>query len=410
MKFLGSSIKPTLTLSVPETAGFCCPNSGLDVSKCNPWKKKVQKQLAKPIIYQRKRIPTSQYVDPNSKKGRFLVAAFSPKESGNYLVNAASDDEVLESEMLPSNDSPLKEKLQGQFDAFYRFSRPFAFVGIVWSLIAVSLLAVEKLSDFSPSFFIGLFQVLAAVFFTHTYSSGLNQLEDIEIDKVNKPYLPLASGEYSIRTGLILTLSSALMAFGFGWIVASPCLNFLILIFFVSSTAYSLNVPYLRWKRNAYLAALCIFIGMVPSGLAAYFHIQTFAFGRPAHFSKPVIFAMIFYSIITVVMALLKDIPDVAGDKIHGVRSFAVQFGAKKVFSICIYLLQIVFLAGVSVGLTSSYNWSKFVTVVGHLFLSLKLWSRARSVDVGSKEETTYFYLFFWKLIVGECFLIPLIR
>ena len=34
---------------------------------------------------------------------------------------------------------------------------------------------------------------------------GINQLYDVEIDRVNKPYLPLASGELSMRGGMLIT-------------------------------------------------------------------------------------------------------------------------------------------------------------------------------------------------------------
>ncbi|KAG5560972.1 hypothetical protein RHGRI_004107 [Rhododendron griersonianum] len=39
------------------------------------------------------------------------------------------------------------------------------------------------------------------------YAVGLNQLTDVEIDKVNKPYLPLASGEISTELGIAITFA-----------------------------------------------------------------------------------------------------------------------------------------------------------------------------------------------------------
>ncbi|KAJ0697822.1 putative homogentisate phytyltransferase [Helianthus annuus] len=55
------------------------------------------------------------------------------------------------------------------------------------------------------------FQAIVAAFFMNIYIVGLNQLSDIEIDKVNKPYLPLASGEYSVKTGIIIVSLFAFM-------------------------------------------------------------------------------------------------------------------------------------------------------------------------------------------------------
>lgn len=48
------------------------------------------------------------------------------------------------------------------------------------------------------------FQAVIPALCMNVYIVGLNQLYDIDIDKVNKPNLPLASGEFSVATGIIL--------------------------------------------------------------------------------------------------------------------------------------------------------------------------------------------------------------
>ncbi len=44
----------------------------------------------------------------------------------------------------------------------------------------------------------GLLQALLPALLMNIAIVGLNQLTDVEIDRVNKPYLPLASGELTI--------------------------------------------------------------------------------------------------------------------------------------------------------------------------------------------------------------------
>ena len=46
---------------------------------------------------------------------------------------------------------------------------------------------------------IGVLQALIPALLMNVCIVGLNQLYDVEIDKINKPYLPLASGEMTIR-------------------------------------------------------------------------------------------------------------------------------------------------------------------------------------------------------------------
>ncbi|KAI3814728.1 hypothetical protein L1987_14372 [Smallanthus sonchifolius] len=330
----------------------------------------------------------------------------SRKQNTNHVVASA----VSEQPVGPDDTSP-QSSLPNALNAFYRFSRPHTVIGTALSIVSVSLLAVQKLSDFSPVFFIGVLEAIVAAFFMNIYIVGLNQLSDIEIDKVNKPYLPLASGEYSVKTGVIIVTSFAVMSFWLGWIVGSWPLFWALFISFLLGTAYSINIPMLRWKRFALVAAMCILaVRAVIVQIAFYLHIQTFVYGRLAVFPKPVIFATGFMSFFSVVIALFKDIPDIVGDKIFGIQSFTVRLGQKRVFWICILLLEVAYAAAILVGASSPYLWSRYITIFGHVILGLILWGRAKSTDLESKSAITSFYMFIWQLFYAEYLLIPLVR
>uniref|UniRef100_A0A0D3GJH0 Uncharacterized protein n=1 Tax=Oryza barthii TaxID=65489 RepID=A0A0D3GJH0_9ORYZ len=137
------------------------------------------------------------------------------------------------------------------------FNQTFNFSAL--SIVSVSLLAVENLSDVSPLFLTGLLEKVVAALFMNIYIVGLNQLFDIEIDK----------------------------SFGLGWAVGSQPLFRLFFISFILVTAYSINLSFLIWKRSAVVAGL-----------------QHFA--RPAVFTMPLIFATAFMSFFSVVIALFK--------------------------------------------------------------------------------------------------------
>ena len=49
------------------------------------------------------------------------------------------------------------------------------------------------------------------------YIVGLNQLFDIDLDKVNKPQLPLAAGDLSPRAGIVIVLASLVASRTLGW-------------------------------------------------------------------------------------------------------------------------------------------------------------------------------------------------
>jgi hypothetical protein len=54
-----------------------------------------------------------------------------------------------------------------------------------------------------------LLQALVPALLMNICIVGLNQVFDVRIDRVNKPYLPLASGEFSMQTGVGLVRRSS---------------------------------------------------------------------------------------------------------------------------------------------------------------------------------------------------------
>jgi homogentisate phytyltransferase/homogentisate geranylgeranyltransferase len=161
------------------------------------------------------------------------------------------------------------------------------------------------------------------------------------------------------------------MSFWLGWIVGSWPLFWALFVSFMLGTAYSINLPLLRWKRFALVAAMCILaVRAIIVQIAFYLHIQTHVFGRPILFTRPLIFATAFMSFFSVVIALFKDIPDIEGDKIFGIRSFSVTLGQKRVFWTCVTLLQMAYAVAILVGATSPFIWSKVISVTIFLYPS----------------------------------------
>ncbi|XP_057497933.1 homogentisate phytyltransferase 1, chloroplastic-like [Actinidia eriantha] len=398
--FIGYFPKPPSSLLFPAATEFSSSTHAPQVSRCRT---RNMPEKYYPIKLQRGLV--AHQVAHSNK-----ISAVYQSCRAKHIVSAASR-QPLESEPGAYHPKNHWKSMQDGLNAFYRFSRPHTVIGTALSILSVSLLAVEKLSDISPLFFTGVLEAVVAALLMNIYIVGLNQLSDIEIDKVNKPYLPLASGEYSVATGVAIVSSFAITSFWLGWIVGSWPLFWALFISFVLGTAYSVNLPLLRWKRFALVAAMCILaVRAVIAQIAFFLHIQTYVYRRPAVFSRPVIFATAFMSFFSVVIALFKDIPDIDGDKIFGIRSFTVRLGQQRVFWICISLLEMAYGVAVLVGAASSCLWSKYITVLGHAILASILWNRAKSIDFQSKAAITSFYMFIWKLFYAEYLLIPLVR
>lgn len=301
--------------------------------------------------------------------------------------------------------------LSKQWDAFHRFCRPHTVIGTVIGILSVSLLPLEQIGDLSPAFFVGLLKALVPSILMNIYVVGLNQVFDVKIDKVNKPNLPLASGEFSMGTGITIVSVVLLMSFAMGVMFKSPPLFSALAISFLLGSAYSIELPLLRWKRHAFLAATCIIIvRAIVVQLAFYVHIQKYVLGREISITRPLVFAVVFMCIFSAAIALLKDIPDVDGDRDFGIQSFSVNLGQEKVYWVCVNMLLMAYGGAVVIGASSSFLPSKLFTIIGHTALASLLWLRARSTDIANKASLTSFYMFIWKMFYAEYFLIPFVR
>ena len=85
----------------------------------------------------------------------------------------------------------------GRLGALWRFSRPHTVIGTTVSIVCLYLIAVDTLPGLGLGgrgcgTCSGRWSPGLAV---NVYIVGVNQIEDVEIDRVNKPFLPLAAGD-----------------------------------------------------------------------------------------------------------------------------------------------------------------------------------------------------------------------
>ncbi|PIA38179.1 hypothetical protein AQUCO_02800082v1 [Aquilegia coerulea] len=310
-------------------------------------------------------------------------------------------------------DDPINlfENFTNKLYAFRKFCRDYVILGLVLSVFSISLLPLQTMSDLSPVYFIGVLKAATSLGLMNLYTAGINQLYDVELDKVNKPYLPLASGEFSIKTGIIIVAIAGFISIGMGLMIQSPPLLCAILTYFILGTAYSIDLPFLRWKTNGFLTAIVMtFTRGLVIPVATFIHIQRYVLGKPIVFTRPLIVITMFNSIFTLVMAICKDIPDFDGDKAFGSKTFAVVFGKERVFWFCNYLMMMAYGAVLLTGASSTFMPGKILSILGNLAFASIFWSRAQSVDLSNTKSLTSYYRLIWKLCNAEYFLIPFVR
>eukprot|EP00270_Netrium_digitus_P012974 TRINITY_DN4272_c0_g1_i1.p1 TRINITY_DN4272_c0_g1~~TRINITY_DN4272_c0_g1_i1.p1 ORF type:complete len:394 (-),score=0.35 TRINITY_DN4272_c0_g1_i1:399-1580(-) len=346
----------------------------------------------------------SSCISREFKQGRVLVsAAATPKDvdHSSYMPDS----------VLVSRDVPSISSISSFIDAFVRFSRPHTMIGTALSICSVSLLAIDSQADLNLAFALGIIQALLPALLMNIYIVGLNQLCDIDIDKVNKPYLPLASGEFSVPQGLFIVAASVVMSLGIGLAVGSQPLLWTLVVSMVLGTAYSLDLPLLRWKRFPILAAGCILaVRAFVVQLGFFSHMKEFVFGRAIRLSPPLIFATSFMCLFSVVIALFKDIPDVKGDRVYGIMSLSVRLGQKTVFWSCVGILLAAYGGAVGVALASKVMWNKFLGIGSHVLAAILLLRTAGKTNLNSAKAISETYMFVWKLFYAEYLLLPFLK
>ena len=297
--------------------------------------------------------------------------------------------------------------------SFWKFSRPHTIVGTscsVFGLYAIALanafggLSFAAIVASSPSLVIAGIACLCG----NIYIVGLNQIEDIEIDKINKPHLPLAAGEYTLQQGrAIVTVagicSLVLSWMGGFWLFATVATSVAI------GTAYSL--PPIRLKRFPFWASFCIFtvrgaivnLGLYLAYAEAYTKIHTAAVRIPANVWLLTTFVLGF----TFAIAIFKDIPDMEGDRKYNIRTFTLQLGAQAVFKVGCWVVSICYFAIAAVSFIWTTKTFALWLTLFHAIAIVSLFWRGKNVAPENKREMASFYQFIWKLFFLEYFLFP---
>jgi homogentisate phytyltransferase / homogentisate geranylgeranyltransferase len=288
----------------------------------------------------------------------------------------------------------------------WKFSRPHTIVGTSLSVLALYSIAIATTN--TPISSISLLQPIGtwlACICGNIYIVGLNQLYDVEIDRVNKPDLPLASGGLSIERGKWIVgitglLSIAIAAYLGQWLLLTVAVSLAI------GTAYS--TPPIRFKQYPLLAAICILTvrGCVVN-LGLYLHFDRLFTGAdmiPASIWILTLFILIF----TIAIAIFKDVPDLEGDRQYQIQTFTLVLGKVTVFNLTRWAISIAYLGTIIAAILVASTVNILFLVISHTSLLILLWWRGQDINLEDKGSIADFYQFIWKLFFFEYLLYPI--
>lgn len=211
--------------------------------------------------------------------------------------------------------------------AYLDLARPFTLVAPALGFISGALTAVGAAppEPWSAALLVPpvLGSIMAAVL--NGGNNALNQIYDLEIDRVNKPTRPLPSGRLSIAQAWTFSVITYGLALVLAWLVAPggrhECF-WLVAIAVVCTLLYS--IPPFRTKRLGIWANVTI---AIPRGtllkVAGWSSVKTISGIEPWYIGA--IFGLFLLGATTT-----KDFADMEGDRRGGCRTLPIQYGVRR--------------------------------------------------------------------------------
>ena len=322
---------------------------------------------------------------------------------------------------VSASSSSLMMVIQSKLFALYKFTRPHTIRGTILASICGTIRALRDTPDWwtttaiaagssagtttlvmvlrnmLPRAFIGMLALL----FGNAFIVGINQIYDQSIDKMNKPFLPIVSGEMNTNTAWLIVSLSAII----GPILVYQ--NFPTILFQLYSFGLFLgliySVPPIRTKQNPILAGLTIAsVRGLLLNFGIYYAVKDTFARNSFTWSPHVSFIARFMTIFATIIAITKDLPDLEGDKANQIETFVTKFGIANIAKGATVLLFGNYIHAIMTGIVQRTIFAPLPMIGGHAVLASILLYRYRQLQPNSMASVKHFYKHIWDLFYLE--------
>ncbi len=210
-----------------------------------------------------------------------------------------------------------------RFSRWWVFMRPFTLAPPAVGMLSGAVTAFGAKPPMLPEIHL-IGYALAGAFvgsLLNGASNALNQICDLEIDRVNKPARLLPAGQISSGEAWGPTAAGYLMSL---FVAAQINLEFFTLALAAALMTIAYSAPPLRTKRFTFLANITI---AVPRGVLL--KVAGWSTVRSAMTPEPWFIGLIFGAFLLGATST-KDFSDMPGDSLHGCQTLPVRYGLER--------------------------------------------------------------------------------
>ncbi|HHE07705.1 MAG TPA: bacteriochlorophyll c synthase, partial [Chlorobaculum parvum] len=212
------------------------------------------------------------------------------------------------------------------------------------------------------------------------FSQSINDLFDLDLDRINEPTRPIPSGRLTKKEALWNSVVVGLMALAIGvflWLYIGGIRGLIILVSIASGlfVAYIYSAPPLKLKKNIITSA--------PAVGFSYSFITWFSANALFSEIRPEVYWLsVLNFFMAVALIILNDFKSAEGDKEGGLKSLTVMIGAKNTFLVSFVIIDLVFICFATLEFIWGFYHLVFLMLGGlvlNIVLQIKLYKDPKS-------------------------------
>jgi 4-hydroxybenzoate polyprenyltransferase len=217
--------------------------------------------------------------------------------------------------------------MSGKLNAYVDFARPFTLLPPALGVVSGAVTAWGAGHARPPVTFDLVLPVIYGALMAamlNAASNAINQIYDLEIDRVNKPKRPLCTGALSMGEGWAFTIAAFVVSWLLAWLAApGGSRECFWIVIFTSVLVWAYSAPPFRTKRHGIWANVTI---AIPRGLllkvAGWSTVKTIMGAEPWYIGT-------IFGLFILGAASTKDFADIEGDRAGGCQTLPIVYGVK---------------------------------------------------------------------------------